>query len=78
MSASFGIGGIFDRDDPAVGVEGVAAGAQQDDGPVGLGHPLDVFDQPRRRADADDQHARGQRVERAGMPDLHASQGPET
>ena len=47
-----------------------AALAQQKRRPVSLLHALHVFDQARRRADADHEHAGGQRVERSGMARL--------
>ena len=58
----------------AIGVERITPRPQAHDGAVDLGHPLDAVDQPRGRANADDQNARRQRIESACMPDLHSGE----
>ena len=56
--------------DLAFGVVGVGRHAEPHARPVALGRVHDVFAQAGRRADAQDQHAGRQRIERPGMTDL--------
>ena len=55
---------------------GGALPAQQKRPSVSLGHPLHVSDQPRGGADADHEHAGGERVEGAGVAGLDRSRQP--
>ena len=57
-------------DDLALDIFRIARPAEQERAAIGLRHPLHVFDQPRRRADGDDEHAGRQRIERARVADL--------
>ena len=62
-------GHVVGGDDRAVGVERVRLHAEHDLARVALGTLADEAQQPSDRADADDEHARGTRVERAGVAD---------
>ena len=62
-------GHVVGGDDRAVGVERVGLDAEHDLARVALGALADEAQQPGDRADADDEHAGGARVERAGVAD---------
>ena len=62
--------------DFTVGVVGGAGRAEAEARRVALAHRLHVVGQPRRRADAHDEHAGRERVERAGVADLRLAREP--
>ncbi len=57
-------------------VVGAAAHAQAKSGPINFVHALHILCQPRSHADAEDQDAARQRVERACMPNARAARQP--
>ena len=53
-----------------------AAHAQAEPGAIDFIHPLHIFGQPGGRADAEDQHAAGQRVKSSRVPNARAARQP--
>jgi hypothetical protein len=69
-------GHVVRGDDGAIGVEGVGLDAEHDLARVALVTVADEAHQPGHRADADDEHTGGARVERPGVADAALAEAP--
>ena len=67
---------VGELDDFALDIVGRARPAKEKRRPILLCHPLDIFDQSRGPADADNQHSGCQGIKRAGMSRLGGADQP--